>query len=136
MSALVYKVRRGHTRVRALERSQAKRILRDEPSSFVFLGSRCAARGAEAIERIVAAVPEAAGRLSCVELDVTSDASVVAALDAVRAACPGDDTPLYGLVINARRQRDQPRVFDLQNSTFVCLRVCRRRKRRGSSGAM
>ena len=71
----------------------ATRILTDIDDSFVYLGARDAGRGAAAVADILAAHPEAAGRLELLELDTESDQSVKAAADKVDS--------LWGLCNNA-----------------------------------
>ena len=57
----------------------ATKLLTDVEDSFVYLGARDAGRGAAAVADILAAHPEAEGRLELLELDTESDASVQAA---------------------------------------------------------
>lgn len=72
-----------------------EKILERE-GTFVFLGSRDRHRGDVAAAGVVERNPSAAGRVSVLDIDVTSDASVAAA--AARVASEG---PLFGLVLNA-----------------------------------
>ena len=71
----------------------ATRILTDIDDSFVYLGARDASRGAAAVADILAAHPEAEGRLELLELDTESDQSVKAAAEKVDS--------LWGLCNNA-----------------------------------
>ena len=71
----------------------ATRILTDIDDSFVYLGARDAGRGAAAVADILAAHPEAEGRLELLELDTESDQSVKAAAEKVDS--------LWGLCNNA-----------------------------------
>lgn len=73
-------------------------ILRTHEDTFAFLGSRDVERGEAARRSLVEAHPEWAERVRVVELDVTRDASVEAA---VRAVADASGEPLYGLVNNA-----------------------------------
>lgn len=78
----------------------AKGILAEAEDAFVFLGSRDRGRGEEARRALGAALPGSEGRVEVLELDVTSDPSVAAAVDRVRAAlAPGE--ALHALVNNA-----------------------------------
>lgn len=70
-------------------------VLRDHDDTFVFVGSRDAERGRAAVESIVRARPELGERLALLEIDVSDDASVARAAEAV-----GTQT-LYGVVNNA-----------------------------------
>lgn len=74
------------------------RQLLAEHGCRVFLGCRSVARGNDAVAAM--ALPsDAAARAHVLELDVTSDASVAAAAEAVRAALGGES--LYAVVNNA-----------------------------------
>lgn len=79
----------------------AKRILADVPDSHVLLGSRDATRGEKAVASVIAANPAAEGRVECVELDVTDDASVKAAAACVKAKYADEPNPLFGICNNA-----------------------------------
>ncbi|MEM9461744.1 MAG: SDR family NAD(P)-dependent oxidoreductase [Myxococcota bacterium] len=76
-------------------------ILEEHDDTFAFLGSRDPGRGQAACEGLVAAHPAWSDRLEVLELDVSSDASVGAAAERVRAAVGDEATPLYGIVNNA-----------------------------------
>lgn len=76
-------------------------ILAEHDDTFVFMGSRNPSRGHAARARLLKAHPACANRVEVLELDVTSDASVDAALTQLRQDCAGESTPLYGLVNNA-----------------------------------
>jgi NAD(P)-dependent dehydrogenase (short-subunit alcohol dehydrogenase family) len=75
----------------------AGEILRQHADTFVWLGSRSALRGREAVAGLIAENRAWAGRLQVLELDVTSDESVARAMAEVAAR----GAPLYGLVNNA-----------------------------------
>ena len=64
----------------------------------VVLGSRSLSRGEKAVAEVIASQPSAEGRLDLLELDVTSDKSVAAAVETVKAKYP---EPLFGLCNNA-----------------------------------
>lgn len=73
-------------------------ILTEHTDTFVYLGARDAARGAEAAARLSEGA-DLASRLEVLPLDVTSDASVAAAATRVREAI--GEARLYGVVNNA-----------------------------------
>lgn len=75
----------------------AREILRQHEDTFVWLGSRSAERGREAVAGLIAENRAWADRLRLLELDVTSDASVARAVAEVAAR----GTPLHGLVNNS-----------------------------------
>ena len=78
------------------------KLLRDNPSTFVFLGSRDAARGQAAVTSLEAADPSARGRVQALQLDVCDPASVAAAAGVIAEACGGRvPPPLHGIVNNA-----------------------------------
>ena len=81
---------------KGIGRAIVEAILREHEDAFVYLGARDAMRGDAALEAVVGSVPSAAGRVRRVSLDVTDEASVVAAGRTVAA-----DGPLYGVVNNA-----------------------------------
>jgi len=70
----------------------------ERADTLVFLGSRDAGRGATAVDEILKGNPGAAGRVECLELDVSSDASVSSAFDAFSSRA---ETNLYAIVNNA-----------------------------------
>eukprot|EP00469_Lotharella_globosa_P000923 CAMPEP_0167802434 /NCGR_PEP_ID=MMETSP0111_2-20121227/19130_1 /TAXON_ID=91324 /ORGANISM="Lotharella globosa, Strain CCCM811" /LENGTH=310 /DNA_ID=CAMNT_0007698495 /DNA_START=21 /DNA_END=954 /DNA_ORIENTATION=- len=74
-----------------------KKILNEQPDSFVFLGSRSLERGQAALQSIVGEGTRK--RVSVLELDVTDESSVAKAVDIVKAKL--GSAPLYGLVNNA-----------------------------------
>ena len=73
------------------------KILVTEQSCFVYLGSRSAEKGAAAVARIVDAFPSAAGKIEFLQVDVSDDASCVAAA----AALQSKGASLYAVVNNA-----------------------------------
>ena len=64
---------------------------------YVFMGSRSLERGAAGLKKITDAHPETANAIEVVQIDVTDDASVSAAVEAVKSKGTG----LYALVNNA-----------------------------------
>lgn len=72
-------------------------VLEQHDDTFVYLGTRDRERGREAARSLVGEAPAWEARLEVLELDVTSDSSVKAAADRVRAS----GEKLYGLVNNA-----------------------------------
>lgn len=84
---------------RGIGRATVAAILDERDETFVFLGSRSVERGQTARDELAADRPGAADRIQVVQLDVTDDASVANAAEAV-AATLGDE-PLYGVVNNA-----------------------------------
>jgi NAD(P)-dependent dehydrogenase (short-subunit alcohol dehydrogenase family) len=97
-------------------------ILEQQSDTFVFLGTRDLTRGQAAKQSLVDKTGGWAQRIAVIELDVSSDASVVAAkkvADAMGAQ------PLYGLVNNAGiglGDADLRRVLEV--NTFGVRRVC------------
>jgi NAD(P)-dependent dehydrogenase (short-subunit alcohol dehydrogenase family) len=91
-------------------------LLRDHPDVSVILGSRDAARGQEAVERLRSQVPSAQGRVECVMLDATSDESVEKAASSVRG-------PLYGIVNNAAVGHGRRQDETLATNYFGVRRV-------------
>ena len=77
-----------------------KKIVQTVPDAHVLLGSRSAERGEKAVQEVISSVPDAAGRVELLELEVTDDASVAAAVKTV-ADKYGSEKPLYGLCNNA-----------------------------------
>lgn len=84
---------------KGIGRAIVKKILTDQEGTFVFLGSRDAKLGDSAKEGIVKEAPECDGRISVVPLDVTDDASVQAAAEAVQAQLGGEK--LFAICNNA-----------------------------------
>lgn len=76
-----------------------EQILAQRPTAHVLLGSRDVARGAAAVDALVAANPAAADRVTLLPIDVADRASVDAAAAAFAAQFPG--ATLAGLVNNA-----------------------------------
>ena len=77
--------------------------LASEYNCYVYMGTRSIQKGQAALEEIkseLSEVPDCAGRIEVVQLDVQDDASVTAAAAAVKAKLPEGDT-LYALVNNA-----------------------------------
>mmetsp|Transcript_8608 Transcript_8608/g.25270 ORF Transcript_8608/g.25270 Transcript_8608/m.25270 type:complete len:294 (+) Transcript_8608:48-929(+) len=70
-----------------------------EDGCHVYLGSRNAEKGAAAVKSILAAAPEAEGKLELIQVDTSSAASIAAAADAVKEMLGPE--PLYALVNNA-----------------------------------
>ena len=80
----------------------AKRILKEYPDFYVFLGSRDSGRGRDAIEQIISELGlSVKERLQLLELDVTSDESVKNAVECIKTNVGGSNNILYGLVNNA-----------------------------------
>lgn len=75
--------------------------LSEHEDTFVFLGSRDAGRGETALRRLLEAHPNWQDRLAVLQLDVSRDASVEAAVTAIRDQLGEQASPLYGLVNNA-----------------------------------
>lgn len=101
----------------------ARGILADHDDTFVFLGARDTKRGTTAVAKLKAESPSFADRVRFVQLDVASDESVAAAVEAVRSAL-GDGGRLYGLVNNAGVGHDgQTLASILQVNTFGMQRV-------------
>lgn len=94
-------------------------ILREHEDTFVFLGARDPARGEHARAGLLEARPEWEPRVRVVELDVTRDASVRAAVGAMAGA------PLYAVVNNAGIGRSAGGLKAvLEVNTFGLRRVC------------
>jgi NAD(P)-dependent dehydrogenase (short-subunit alcohol dehydrogenase family) len=70
-----------------------------EDGCYVYLGSRNVEKGEVAIQAILEAAPECAGRLELVQVDTASDESVAAAAATVKASLGSQ--LLYGIVNNA-----------------------------------
>lgn len=79
----------------------ATAILEKHADTAVVLGSRSIERGRAALESLTASHPEWAERVSVVELDVASDASVSRAASEIGDRFGRSPRPLYGLVNNA-----------------------------------
>ena len=79
-----------------------KRLVKDYPDVFVYLGSRDVGRGIAAIELIVSEFGQSAQeRVKLLELNVTSDVSVQNAFEVVKLDLGSHEDLLYGLVNNA-----------------------------------
>lgn len=79
-----------------------KRLLREYPDAYVFLGSRDCGRGNASIENIAKEMGDSIKeRLEMLELDVISDESVKRAVETVKKNLGGNTNLLYGLVNNA-----------------------------------
>lgn len=74
-------------------------ILAEHDDTFVFLGSRDAGRGRDAVDGLVKAHPAWKARVEALAIDVSDDRSVAEAAKRVADRCAG--APLYGLVNNA-----------------------------------
>lgn len=103
----------------------ATAILDEHADTFVLLGSRDAARGRAAIDRLAGEHAGWAERLALVELDVASDASVAAAAKAVGDRYGRDPAPLYAIVNNAGIGFPAGDVAAVLNVNFLgARRVC------------
>ena len=99
------------------------KLLEDFPDTYLLLGSRDVARGQNAIQHIIDKLGgNTASRVELVQIDVTSDESVMNAVEAIKAK-HGDSAPLYGLVNNAGGTSDSPRGYVDLNTNSV-RRVC------------
>lgn len=101
------------------------RILREDPETFVFLGSRNRERGEAAIAGLLSAQPDWKERVELLNIDVVSDASCQAAARHVSARFSTAPTPLYGIVNNAGvGLGDQSIAQTVDVNTFGIWRVC------------
>jgi len=101
----------------------AEAILSEHGDSFVYLGSRNAARGRAALTELERAHPAWRGRLEVASIDVADDASVAAAAQRVSESLRGEK--LYGIVNNAGiggGPQDHAAVF--ATNTRGVRRVC------------
>ena len=80
-----------------------KLLLRDH-GCHVYLGARCAAKGAACVKEVLSEIPAAAGRIEMVVIDVSDDASVAAAAATLKST----GVSLYALVNNAGVGLAQP----------------------------
>ena len=78
-----------------------KKVVETVPDAHVLLCSRSAPRGEAAVKAVLASEPTAAGRVEMLQLDVTDDDSVAAAVEAVKAKYPDEPTPLFAVCNNA-----------------------------------
>ena len=100
-------------------------VLAAQDDTFVFLGSRDGTRGAAARDDLIAQEPGWAERIEVVQLDVSSDASVAAALEAVAATAGREPGALFGIINNAGMGLGgQPMSEVLQVNTHGPRRVC------------
>jgi len=100
-----------------------KLLVRDH-GCHVFLGARNTAKGEDCLKGIVAEVPEAAGKIEVLKIDVTDGASVTSAAETLKAK----SVTLYGLVNNAGVGLAQPGAPDavegiLETNYFGVKRV-------------
>jgi len=90
----------------------------------VLLGSRDEARGAAAVEAILAKHPECKDNIEALPLDVASDESVNAAKERVASKFGAEPAPLYGIVNNAGVGFNLPMADTLAANLFGPKRVC------------
>ncbi len=101
-----------------------KAVLDQAEDTFVFLGARSKERGTSAVAEVVAQEPGWEGRVELLLIDVSDDASVSRAAEAVRERCDGD-RPLYGIVNNAGIGfGDTEMKTVLEVNTYGPKRVC------------
>ncbi|CAK9059279.1 unnamed protein product [Durusdinium trenchii] len=89
---------------------------------YVFLGSRDAQRGKEAVESILLKSPECQDRLQFLPLDVASDTSVAKAAEMLREQYGAE--ALYGIVNNAGVGFQTSMAETLNINTYGPKRVC------------
>lgn len=77
------------------------RLLATDHACHVYLGSRDAAKGAAAVDDIVAKYPAAANNIEVLVIDVNDDQSVAAAAAKLQETLKAHGAPLYALVNNA-----------------------------------
>lgn len=99
-------------------------ILAQQSGLGVLLGSRDAARGDAARRQLLAKRPEWAERLDVLQLDVTREASVVAAARQVTERLGHSPAPLRGLVNNAGIGGKAPLRDVLEVNVFGIQRTC------------
>ena len=79
-----------------------KRLLREYPDVYIYLGSRDSNRGRKAIEQSISEIGEQVKeRLELIEIDVTSDSSVNKAAKDMQKNVLDNTKFLYGIVNNA-----------------------------------
>ena len=101
----------------------AEAILEKHDDTLVYLGSRDADRGHAAAAALTKTRPERQARIEVVPLDVSADASVVAAAERVTRSRGGDE--IYGIVNNAGIGAGGGRLADvLQVNLLGVHRVC------------
>jgi len=101
-----------------------KKIVAEQPDVHVLLGSRSATRGEKAVDAVLASVPSAAGRVELLELDVTSDTSVAAAVKSVADRFPDEATPIFGVCSNAGVGFGKSIAQTLDVNFYGTVRVC------------
>ena len=100
-----------------------KRLLAEYSDTKLLLGSRDVVRGEEAVKELLATLgTEYSSRLEMLQLDVTKEESVRAAVEAVRSKL-GEAEALYGLVNNAGGSLTTDRDT-IQLNTYSVIRVC------------
>jgi len=98
------------------------KLLQDFPDTYLILGSRDVRRGQAAVAQINELMSDSCNRLELLQLDVTSDESVKAAVELLKAKYE-EDKPLYGLVNNAGGFSDSARGT-VELNTYGLRRVC------------
>merc|ERR1712013_73958 len=98
------------------------KLLQDYPDSYLILGSRDVRRGQAAVAQINELMSDSCYRLELLQLDVTSDESVKAAVELLKAKYE-EDEPLYGPVNNAGGFSDSARGT-VELNTYGLRRVC------------
>ena len=98
------------------------KLLQDYPDTYLILGSRDVRRGQAAVAQINELMSDSCYRLELLQLDVTSDESVKAAVELLKAKYE-EDEPLYGLVNNAGGFSDSARGT-VELNTYGLRRVC------------
>ena len=99
------------------------KLLEDFPDTYLLLESWDVARGQNAIQQIIDKLGgDIADRVELVQIDVTSDESVMNAAEAIKAK-NGESAPLFGLVNNAGGTSDSPRGY-VDLNTYSVRRVC------------
>ena len=100
-----------------------KRLLAEYSDTKLLLGSRDVVRGEEAVKELLATLgTEYSSRLEMLQLDVTKEESVRAAVEAVRSKL-GEAEALYGLVNNAGGSLNTDRDT-IQLNTYSVIRIC------------
>jgi NAD(P)-dependent dehydrogenase (short-subunit alcohol dehydrogenase family) len=101
-------------------------ILEHSADTFVFLGSRDRQRGDDARASLVAEHPDWAERIDVTAIDVSSDASVAAAAEAIADKLGREPAPLRGIINNAGVGLANGAMADVLNvNTHGPRRVCR-----------
>lgn len=86
---------------KGIGRATVAAVLAAKDDTCVLLGARSPERGRAARDELVAAHPEWAERLEVLAIDVSDDASVGAAAEAVASRFGRDPAPLFAIVNNA-----------------------------------